>query len=197
MFGEVKEIEIEAYKVKDKKSEIFTFKAGELKENKKLIIGYRVFKYLTIKTDSFDIKIHAYNNGNIILEIPSFLIEEISKGKVELKNIIPITSRKNNENPLHVLNAFADIVRKSNWIKESKEEETLLDSNSINCINYMMSKITNTPFYNRCMCMLLVMESTKKSAIKIYPSKDSCSINPEKHKKSTCLIFDIDVKKNV
>lgn len=196
MFGEIKEIEIEAYKVKDKKSEIFTFKAGGLKENKKLI-GYRVFKYLTVKTDSFNIKIHAYNNENIILEIPLFFIEEFSKEKVELKNIIPITSRKNNENPLHILNSFAAIVRKSNWIKESKEEKTLLDSNSINCINYMMSKITNTPFYNRCMCMLLVMESTKKSAIKIYPSKDSWSINPEKHKNSTCLIFDIDVKKNV
>lgn len=196
MFGEVKEIEIEAYKVKDKKSEIFIFKDGGLKENKKLI-GYRVFKYLTIKTDSFDIKIHAYDNENIILEIPLFFIEEFSKEKVELKNIIPITSRKNNENPLYVLNSFAAIVRKSNWIKKSKEDETLLDSNSINCINYMMSKITNTPFYNRCMCMLLVMESTKKSAIKIHPAKGSWSINPEKHKKSNCLIFDIDVKKNV
>lgn len=199
MFGKVKEIEVEAYKVKNKESKTFTFKAGELKENKKEysgLIGYRVFKYFLIKTDNFNIKIHAYNNENMILEIPLSFLESFSREEVHLKNIIPIVSRKNNENPLYVLNSFVAIVKKSNWIKESKEE-TLLDSNSINYIDYLMSKNADTPFYNRCMCMMLIMESTKRTPIKIEPSKGSWSINPEKHKKSTCLIFDIDIEKNV
>lgn len=206
-YGNLKYVEIEAYKAKDNISEIIKLfhDKNYVKENNdslQKLSQYRILKNIKIITDNFILEVKA-SKGNLHYDISStfkkyFLFTDFAKRDIYLKDIVLIWDEYTNKhNELGYNKAFNPLYMYNNLFKFGVlENNDLAKYTPFNYLEYKLRDNDDNSF-SKCICLLVnfwdnssqgIVSQNKFNLIGVYPSKDYISFN-EKASKGACILY--------
>lgn len=209
-FGNLKYIEIEAYKVKDNVTQVFDLILGndytkENRETLKKLNAFRVIRSLKVITDKFTIYIKP-NNDNMKYDLSHRLTKYLTtinltkEYKVTLDKVIPLIDEFRVNKTKSVETNHLPYHMNELWRWGIREEDENKKYYPINYIEYVLNNKKGD--FSKCFCMILKFNNKENKAllndepfnmIKIQPNRNVWSFN---EKKGNCLLYRIEKNNN-